>query len=44
MVVSALAGLVTLAFEWTERFELARSSGAVAVAAILGGWAAAQEP
>jgi cytochrome bd ubiquinol oxidase subunit II len=44
VVVSALAGLVTLAFEWTERFELARFSGAVAVAAILAGWAAAQEP
>jgi cytochrome bd ubiquinol oxidase subunit II len=44
VVVSALAGLVTLAFEWTERFELARLSGAAAVAAILAGWAAAQEP
>ena len=44
VVVSALAGLVTLAFEWTERFELARFSAAAAVAAILAGWAAAQEP
>lgn len=44
VVVSALAGLVTLAFEWTERFELARVSGAAAVAVILAGWAAAQEP
>jgi cytochrome d ubiquinol oxidase subunit II len=44
VLVSALAGLVTLAFEWTGRFELARLSAAAAVAAILAGWAAAQEP
>ena len=44
VIVSALAGLITLAFEWTERFELARLSGAAAVATILAGWAAAQEP
>jgi cytochrome d ubiquinol oxidase subunit II len=44
VVVSALAGLVTLALEWTERFELARFSAALAVAAIVAGWAAAQEP
>jgi cytochrome bd ubiquinol oxidase subunit II len=36
--------LVTLALEWTERFELARFSAALAVAAIVAGWAAAQEP
>ena len=44
VVISALAGLVTLALEWTERFELARFSAALAVAAIVAGWAAAQEP
>jgi cytochrome bd ubiquinol oxidase subunit II len=44
VAVSALAGLVTLALEWTERFELARFSAALAVAAIVAGWAAAQEP
>ena len=44
VLVSAVAGLVTLALEWTERFELARYSAAAAVAAIVAGWAAAQEP
>jgi cytochrome d ubiquinol oxidase subunit II len=44
VAASALAGLVTLALEWTERFELARFSAALAVAAIVAGWAAAQEP
>jgi cytochrome d ubiquinol oxidase subunit II len=44
VVISALAGLLTLALEWTERFELARFSAALAVAAIVAGWAAAQEP
>jgi cytochrome bd ubiquinol oxidase subunit II len=44
VAVSALAGLLTLALEWTERFELARFSAALAVAAIVAGWAAAQEP
>jgi cytochrome bd ubiquinol oxidase subunit II len=44
VAISALAGLLTLALEWTERFELARYSAAAAVAAIVAGWAAAQEP
>jgi cytochrome d ubiquinol oxidase subunit II len=44
VAASALAGLVTLALEWSERFELARFSAALAVAAIVAGWAAAQEP
>jgi cytochrome bd ubiquinol oxidase subunit II len=44
VVISALAGLVTLALEWTERFELARYTAAAAVATIVAGWAAAQEP
>jgi cytochrome d ubiquinol oxidase subunit II len=44
VAVSALAGLVTLALEWNGRFELARFTAAAAVAAIVAGWAAAQEP
>lgn len=44
VIVSALAGLVTLALEWRERFEIARYSAAAAVAAIVAGWAFAQEP
>jgi cytochrome d ubiquinol oxidase subunit II len=44
VAVSALAGLVTLALEWKGRFELARFTAAAAVAAIVAGWAAAQEP
>jgi len=41
---SAVAGLVTLWLEWRERFEVARYSAAVAVGAIVAGWAVAQEP
>jgi cytochrome d ubiquinol oxidase subunit II len=41
---SALFGLVTLALEWRERFELARYTAAAAVSAIVAGWALAQEP
>jgi cytochrome bd ubiquinol oxidase subunit II len=44
VIASALAGLVTLALEWRERFEIARYSAAAAVAAIVAGWAFAQEP
>jgi cytochrome d ubiquinol oxidase subunit II len=44
VVVSALAGLVTLALVWLGRFGPARASAAVAVAAVIAGWAAAQEP
>jgi cytochrome bd ubiquinol oxidase subunit II len=44
VIASALAGLVTLAFEWRGRFEIARYSAAAAVAAIVAGWAFAQEP
>jgi cytochrome bd ubiquinol oxidase subunit II len=44
VVISALAGVVTLGLEWIERFELARYTAAAAVAAIVAGWAAAQEP
>jgi cytochrome d ubiquinol oxidase subunit II len=44
VVGSAAFGLVTLALEWRERFELARYTAAAAVAAIVAGWALAQEP
>ena len=35
---------MTLALEWRKRFEIARYSAAAAVAAIVAGWAFAQEP
>ncbi len=44
VVVSAAAGLLTLWLEWRDRFELARYTVAVAVAAVVAGWALAQEP
>jgi len=44
VVASALAGVGTLALEWRERFEPARYVAALAVGAIVAGWAAAQEP
>ena len=44
LIVSVLAGLITLAFVSTRRFEFARYSAALAVAAIIAGWALAQEP
>ncbi len=44
VIVSAAAGLGTLGLVWVSRFQLARASAAVAVAAILVGWAAAQRP
>jgi len=42
--VSAAAGLLTLALVGRSRFGLARVSAALAVAAIIAGWAIAQEP
>jgi cytochrome d ubiquinol oxidase subunit II len=42
--VSAAAGLLTLALVGRSRFGLARVSAALAVAAIVAGWAVAQEP
>ena len=42
LLVSVVAGLVTLALVWTRRFELARVSAAVAVAAVIVGWVARQ--
>jgi cytochrome d ubiquinol oxidase subunit II len=44
VIVSAAAGTATLALVLRSRFQLARCSAAVAVAAILAGWAAAQRP
>ena len=44
VVVSGLAGIGTLALVWLSRFQLAWLSAAVAVAAIVAGWAAAQRP
>jgi cytochrome d ubiquinol oxidase subunit II len=42
--VSAAAGLATMALCWLSRFQLARLSAALAVAAVVAGWAAAQAP
>ena len=39
-----MAGVATLALEWRERFEAARWTVAVAVAAIVAGLVAAQQP
>jgi len=44
VIGSALAGVVTLWLEWCQRFEPARYTAAAAVAAIVAGWALAQEP
>jgi cytochrome d ubiquinol oxidase subunit II len=44
VIVSAVAGVTTLALVARLRYELARVSAALAVAAIIAGWAAAQEP
>jgi cytochrome bd ubiquinol oxidase subunit II len=43
-LVSVLAGLATLALVWPRRYEPARYSAALAVAAIVAGWALAQAP
>jgi cytochrome d ubiquinol oxidase subunit II len=44
VIVSVLAGVATLALVWLGRFEPARLSASVAVAAIIAGWALAQRP
>jgi cytochrome d ubiquinol oxidase subunit II len=41
---TAAAGLATLGLEWRSRFEPARYTAAVAVAAIVAGFALAQRP
>jgi cytochrome d ubiquinol oxidase subunit II len=44
VIVSAVVGILTIGLIWTSRFEVARYSSAVAVGAILVGWAVAQRP
>ena len=44
VVISGLAGLITLTLCWRSRFGLARLTAALAVAAVVIGWAAAQTP
>jgi cytochrome d ubiquinol oxidase subunit II len=44
LIVSALAGLTALALVYWRRFEPARYTAALAVAAIIAGWALAQQP
>jgi cytochrome bd ubiquinol oxidase subunit II len=44
VIVSAAAGVATAWMLWTRRFEAARYLSAVAVAAIIAGWALAQNP
>jgi cytochrome bd ubiquinol oxidase subunit II len=44
VIVSGLAGVMTLVLVWRGYFGLARASAALAVAAVIAGWAAAQEP
>jgi cytochrome d ubiquinol oxidase subunit II len=44
VIASAIAGGLTLALVWTERYEIARYSAAAAVACVTIGWAFAQSP
>jgi cytochrome d ubiquinol oxidase subunit II len=44
VTASAVAGLATMALCWLSRFQLARLSAALAVAAVIAGWASAQAP
>jgi len=44
LIASGLAGVATLALVWTRRYEAARYSAALAVAAVVAGWALAQQP
>jgi cytochrome bd ubiquinol oxidase subunit II len=44
LIVSVVAGVLTLGFVLIGRYEAARYSAALAVAAILAGWALAQKP
>src|SRR6185312_11101228 len=44
VIVSALAGVVTMVLVFAGRFGPARASAALAVAAVIAGWAAAQAP
>jgi len=44
VILSALGGVATLALVAARRYELARYSAALAVAAVIAGWALAQQP
>ena len=44
MIVSVVAGLITLGLVWARLFEPARVSGAIAVAAVIAAWALARNP
>ena len=44
LILSVLAGVTTLALVWRRRYEPARYSAALAVAATILGWALAQQP
>ena len=44
LVASIVAGCATLALVWSRRYEASRYTAAVAVAAIIAGWALAQSP
>src|SRR5947207_3133071 len=44
LIVSIAAGIATLALVWRRRYEPARYGAAVAVAAVIAGWALAQSP
>jgi cytochrome d ubiquinol oxidase subunit II len=44
LIVSGLAGIATLALVWVRRYEAARYGAALAVAAVIAGWAIAQQP
>ena len=44
VLLSALAGVVTLLLLWNARYQLARFTSAAAVGAIVAGWAVAQRP
>ncbi len=44
LAVSIVGGVCALALVWRSRFELARYAAALAVAAIIAGWALAQQP
>src|SRR5439155_346197 len=44
LVVSVIAGIATLGLVWRRRYEPARYTAALAVAATIAGWAVAQNP
>jgi cytochrome d ubiquinol oxidase subunit II len=44
LIVSGLAGVATFVLVWRRRYELARVGASLAVAAVVVGWALAQEP